>query len=281
MNRSARVLMVFAVIAALLTFTGCNKLKARDRLNKGVQAYKGGKFEAAIEQFKEAVALDPKLLNAKLYLATAYAQQYIPGVESDENNRMGMAAIETYEQVLQQDPGNINSHKGIAYIYLQMKKFDDAKKYYRKVIDLDPQDPEAYYSVAVIDWTQSYQPRMEARAKAGLQNQPTAAGEPDPLSKDKKVCAEIREKNEPVVKEGIEMLQKAIELRQDYDDAMAYLNLMYRERADIQCDDPEARKADLKMADEWVEKTMATKKAKAEKEAAPGGIVLDQPAQQQ
>ena len=34
------------------------------------------------------------------------------------------------------------------------------------------------------------------------------------------------------------MLEKALELRPDYDDAMAYMNLMYRERADLQCDDP-------------------------------------------
>ena len=51
---------------------------------------------------------------------------------------------------------------------------------------------------------------------------------------------------------------------------------MYRERADIDCDDPAARSADLKTADEWVDKTMATKKAKAEKQAGPGGIVMDQ-----
>ena len=33
------------------------------------------------------------------------------------------------------------------------------------------------------------------------------------------------------------MLQKALQLRPDYDDAMAYLNLIYRERGDLQCDD--------------------------------------------
>jgi hypothetical protein len=51
---------------------------------------------------------------------------------------------------------------------------------------------------------------------------------------------------------------------------------MYREHADIQCGDLEARAADLKTADEWVDKTMATKKAKAEKQPGAGGIVMDQ-----
>jgi hypothetical protein len=56
---------------------------------------------------------------------------------------------------------------------------------------------------------------------------------------------------------------------------MAYLNLMYRERADIQCDDPAAREADLKLADEMVAKTMEVKKMKAEKAKQQTGIVLD------
>jgi hypothetical protein len=65
--------------------------------------------------------------------------------------------------------------------------------------------------------------------------------------------------------EGIDNLNKALQLRPDYDDAMAYMNLMYRERSDIQCDDSAASSADLKTADEWVDKTIATKKSKAKK----------------
>jgi len=86
----------------------------------------------------------------------------------------------------------------------------------------------------------------------------------------------MRETNTGNVQEGIDNLNKALKLRPDYDDAMAYMNLMYRERADIECDDPAARSADLKTADEWVDKTMATKKAKAEKQPGAGGIVMDQ-----
>ena len=74
------------------------------------------------------------------------------------------------------------------------------------------------------------------------------------------------------VEDGITNLQKAMQLRPDYDDAMAYLNLLYRQRAEYECDNADARKADLKTADDWVDKTMATKKAKAEK-AGPTGIV--------
>ncbi len=71
------------------------------------------------------------------------------------------------------------------------------------------------------------------------------------------------------IEEGIDNLKKAIQLRPDYDDAMAYLNLMYREKADLECDDLAARQQDLKTADHWVDKTLAVKKVKAEKDAPP------------
>ena len=262
----------FAAVAGaallVLAATGCDKLRARDQLNKGVAAYKNARYEQAINNFKEAVALDGSLKNAKLYLATAYAQQYIPGVDSPENLQNATSAIEQYKSVLEQDPKNVNSIKGIAYLYLQMKKFEDAKDYYRKAIALDPNDPEAYYSVGVIDWTQAYQPRMEERAKLGLR--------PDEPLKDKKLCTKLRGDSETVIQDGLDNLNKALQLRQDYDDAMAYLNLLYREKADRECDMPDQRASDLKTADEWVDKTMAAKKAKAEKQTGAQGITLDQ-----
>ena len=253
----------------MLSATGCNKLRARDQLNKGVQAYKNAKYEDAIEHFKKSVALDPSLTNARLYLATAYMQQYIPGADPPDNNRNAEQAIDAYKQVLEQDPRRTShSLKGIASMYLNMKKFDQAKEYYRKVTELDPNDPETYYSLAVIDWTQAYQPRMKARAKLGLK--------PDEALKDKKACAELKQDNAAAGGRWYGRAQKALELRPDYDDAMAYMNLMYRERAEFECDDAEARKADLKTADDWVDKTMATKKAKAAKQPGAQGITMDQ-----
>lgn len=271
MNKSGRVLTVLAVLLALFSTVGCNKLRARDQLNKGVQSYKSARYEEAIEHFKNAVELDPSLTNARLYLATAYAQQYIPGADAPDNNRFAEQAIDEFKKVLDSNPPKeqkVHSLKGIASLYYNMKKMDQAREYYSKVAELDPNDPETYYSLGVIDWMETYPGRMEARAKLGLK--------PTDEPKDKKVCTEllknIKDKNQPKVEDGIQNLQKALQLRPDYDDAMAYMNLMYRERADLECDNMDARKSDLKTADDWVDKTMATKKAKAEK-AGPSGIV--------
>jgi len=279
MNKYLRLTALAAVGLALFASVGCDKLKARDQLNKGVKAYKDNHYEQAITHFQNAVNLDPALTNARMYLATAYVSQYVPGIESPDNLQNAQNAIDEYTKVIDANPTReqkVNSAKGIAYLYLNQKKWDQAKKYYRMASDLDPNDAEPYYSIGVINWSQSYQPRMEERAKLGMKPEEHLSAK----NKDqKKLCEELKAKNSAVIQEGIDSLDKAIKLRDDYDDAMAYMNLMYRERADLECDDEAARAADLKTADQWVDKAMQAKQARAAKAAAAQGgqITLDQP----
>jgi tetratricopeptide (TPR) repeat protein len=270
MNQSRRVRVLATAITLLVSATACDKLRARDQLNKGVQSYKNTKYEEAIDHFQQAVSLDPGLLNARLYLATAFAQQYIPAADSQENNHMAEQAIEQFKRVLDVRPSHeqqISSLKGIASLYLNMRKLDLAKEYQNRVTAADPNDPEAYYSIGVIDWTLAYQPDMEERGKLGLRA--------DDAVEDKKVCGTLRARNAEWVADGLNNLNKALQLRPDYDDAMAYVNLLYRQKADIECD-PAVSMADLKTAQVWVDKTMAAKKAKAEKQPGAAGITLDQ-----
>jgi tetratricopeptide (TPR) repeat protein len=278
MNKNVKIFVPAAIALALLSSLGCGKLRARDQLNKGVEAYKNSHYEQAIDHFQQAVQLDPGLLNARMYLATAFVSQYIPGVDSPDNLRTAQQAIDEYQKVIDANPARdqkVNSAKGIAYLYLNMKKWDDAKKYYRLASETDPNDAEPYYSVGVIDWTACYQPRMEKRAALGLKPEEHLNAKD---KEQKKACTELKEKNAPAIQEGIDSLNKAIQLREDYDDAMAYMNLMYREKADVECDDPAQREEDLKTADHWVDETLKAKKEKAEKAAknAAGGITVDQ-----
>jgi tetratricopeptide (TPR) repeat protein len=188
MSNAARLvlaLVLLCLVTILVSHTQAQSANAE--LDLGVAAYKQGNYNEAIDHFQNAVSLDPSLLNAHLYLATAFAQHYIPGADTPDNNKMAEQAIEQYKEVLKRDPENINSVKGIAYLYLQMKKFEDAKEYYRKATELNPNDPEPYYSVAVIDWTQSYQPRMEERAKLDMK--------PEEMLKDNNVCLMLKAKN--------------------------------------------------------------------------------------
>ena len=270
MTKCARLVTVLAVAAAMLSASGCNKLRARDQLNQGVKAYKAGHAEQAIEFFKNAVSLDDKLQVAKLYLATAYAQLYVPDTQTPENNRNAEMAINEYKEVLNEDPKSLNSLKGIAYLYMNMKRFDDAREYYKKAIEADPNDPETYYSVGVIDWSAVYKDVADRKAKGGLKVD-------DPL-KGTKICEEIKSVDGPRIEEAMKMLQTAMDKRQDYDDAMAYMNLIYRRKADAECGDPQAAEQDIKMANDWSNKAMDARKKKQEQAAkkTSGGIVLEQ-----
>ncbi len=272
MNRRARFLLVAAAMVAMLGLTtGCNHLRARDQLNKGVQAYKGAKYEEAIDHFQQAVELDPSLPMTRLYLATAYAQQVVPNMTTPDNMKNAELAIDQYQQVLDKNSSDLTGLKGIAQIYFNIGQYEQAKEYQKKVIAVDPKDPEAYYTVGVIDWTLAYKNAIPVRKSLGLQDNGDAI-------KDKKVCATLQLQNGPLIQEGLDYLMQSVQLRPSYDDAMAYINLLYRRKSDIECGDDAARLADIAQANDWATKSMGTRKANEAKKnsQSPGGIVLDQ-----
>jgi tetratricopeptide (TPR) repeat protein len=261
-------LLALAALAISFGATGCDKLRARDDLNKGVAAYRDGKFDQSIEYFKQAKELDPSLTNARLYLATAYATQYIPGAPSDENIRMGQQAIAEFKDVLSADPNNISAIDGIGSILYNMagtpynrSGFEESKTYHTKHVSLKPEDPEPYYWIGVIDWTVSYRSNLEMRGQWRIKNQGKALKDEEPMPAD--VRDAYTKENGQLIDEGIQNLHKAIDLRPDYDDAMAYLNLLLRRKAD-EATSADERASLLKQADEWIDKAKEIKQKKME-----------------
>lgn len=234
---------------------------------RGMKAYQDFHYEEATERFRRAIEIDPGQIDAHLYLASSCTVSYIPGVETKDNLEIAEEAIAQYQFALKLDPPRdvkVESLTQIATIYFNLRKWDEARKYYQMASDHARNDPENYYAIGVIDWVQCYQRRRAAREPLGIRsNQHLSSKNPA----QKKICAELRSENSATIEEGIGRLNKAIELRPDYDDAMAYMNLMYRERVDLDCDDPKAQDKDLKAADEWVDKTIATKKARQDRAA--------------
>jgi tetratricopeptide (TPR) repeat protein len=276
--------LFLAGIGLLILFgTGCDKLRSRDALNHGVQAYKGAKYSEAVDDFKTAVQLDPENTMPRLYLATAYMSQYIPGAESPENMQLAKQAKEEFMKVLEKSPSDTTALASLASLSYQqaqgmpdleakLKKLDEAKEWYLKLIAADPQNKEGFYSLAVIDWVKWYAAWMKARADLGLKPE-----EPGPL-KDKKVKADLQTQYTAVIDDGVKNLQKALDIDPNYDDAMAYMNLLIREKADLD-DSADQYKADIDSADKWVQKALDTKKAKAAKAAAAqaqGGITAEE-----
>ncbi len=270
----ARRISAFAALLVLAAgVSGCSKLRARDLLNKGVAAYKNAQYDTAIEDFKQAKDLDPGLMNARLYLATAYASQYIPGAPSDQNVRLGTQAVNEFKEVLSIDDKNISAIDGIGSILFQMagtpyepKKFEESKSYHQKHIEQRPNDPEPYYWIGVIDWTLAFRANGELRAAYNRDHVQKQVRDTDPLPAS--LRADYTAKYGSLVEEGITNLQKSIQVKPDYDDAMAYLNLLYRRKADM-VESADERAALLKQADDLVDKVKEIKQKRAEQPQQP------------
>jgi len=263
-----RVAALAAILVTAFAASGCSKLKARDLLNKGVNAFKNGQSDVAIEDFKAAKEADPDLLNARLYLGTAYASLYIPGAPSKENQDRGTQAIQEFKEILEKEPNNLSANDQIGSILFLMggtpldpKKFEESKTYHQKHIELKPDDPEPYYWIGVIDWTLAFRANGEMRMDYNKNNIKKQVKDTDPLPPA--IRSEYASKYGPLVDEGVADLQKAISLRPDYDDAMAYLNLLYRRKADM-VESKEEREALLKQADDLVDKVKEIKQRRSE-----------------
>jgi len=181
---------------------------------------------------------------------------------------MANAAQDQFQRVLNTEPKNTLAIASIASLLFNEKKLDDAAVWYQKLITIDPKNKEAFYTLGVIAWTKALVADGEARAKLGMK-----PDDPGPL-KDKKVRAEVAAKNSGIIDDGIKNLDRALQIDPEYDDAMAYENLLYRQKADLE-DSADAYNSDINKANDFFQKTIDTRKIKAERKPTGGGITTD------
>jgi tetratricopeptide (TPR) repeat protein len=272
MNGPARFWALAVVLTGMvLSMSGCRQLQARDQLNKGCEAYKAGHYDEAIEHFQKATQLDPSLPTAKIYLATALSQNVVPGITTPDNMKMANQAIDIFKQVLATKPNDAGSMKQIAGIYFSVNQMDDAKAWQLKVLAADPKDAEAAYTIGVIDWKKAHQNKLAALQSAGLNDDGKGN-----TKAPKNIMQTLAKQNAPLVEEGLKYLQIAVDNRANYDDAMQYINLIYRNKADVDFGNASAVNDDLAKAQDWTNKAMDMRKQnEAKKNQGPGGITMD------
>jgi tetratricopeptide (TPR) repeat protein len=247
--------LLICFVTAGVSQTNSN-LASREELNQGVVAFRAAHYEEAAEHFNNSLNLEPDFVIARLYLATTYAQLFVPGVDTPENVVWATKALEQYSEILKGNPSDINSMKGLAYLQFQLNNFSEAKESYKKAIALDPSDPELLYAAAVVNWSIANHEIIAEKAKLDAESDDSLI-----VSEG---CPDLRAASLPGVDSGIAMLTKAISLRKDYDDAMAYMNLLYRLRAELECGNKKAYRADLQQANEWSDRASAARKKKAD-----------------
>jgi tetratricopeptide (TPR) repeat protein len=228
---------------------------AQDAISHGVAAFKEARLPAALVHFKKAVALDPKSTQARLYLGVTYSNQVVSNVDTPENLATAKLALDALQQIPEGAPEYLSALRHIAFLYHNIKRFDEAKETELKILKLEPTDATAHFTIGVIDWRQAYQNTVQALTTAGLTDD--GAGNP---TLSPAACLELRKQNSVLVKDGIDHLTRAIELKPGYENAMQYMNLTYRRQADFACGDATKRAASVAQADEWIRKATLLRK---------------------
>jgi tetratricopeptide (TPR) repeat protein len=257
-----------AVIASGLALTARAQGGSYAEMKLAEAAYNRGDFTGAVEHFENAVKLDPADTKAKLFLAKALLEQYIPGSQPNAaESPIPARARQQYLDVLARDSKSKPAIEGLLTIANNTRQNAEAHDWALKLIAVDPTGKEGYYTAAFVDWATVYPEYARARTAAGMQMQ-------DPgIIPDASLRKGLRDRHQARIEEGFRMLQVALQLDPDYGNAMAYMNLLYRIEAGI-VDSP-AESADMvAKADDWVTKALAAKRKNA-RTPLPAATQLD------
>ncbi len=225
-----------AVAAIGFASTGCTFVQARVEMKKGNESYNTERFGEAVEHYKKTIEINPTYKDAYLNMGLAYLSLYQPGSTHEKDLEYSREAIEAFKDYLRLDPANekvlnflieisqrSNNHQeAIKYfldehrrhpddirnigflgnLYTRTGDIDTALEWLEKRIELEPDNPEAYYTLGVTCWARSYN-HMDLSTERRFE----------------------------VLERGIEALDKAAELKENYVDAYVYKNLILRQKA--------------------------------------------------
>jgi hypothetical protein len=249
----------FAVALAAILTTSCS-FAWRTSFDKGVDAFKGARYAEAAEAFEQAAAAKPDSVETRLYLGAAYLKQYTPG------SPLAKKAEENYRKALALDPNSRQALQSLAWLQYneaqhlprleeKLAMLDAAAACYRTLIALDHRNKEAFYWLGVIAWLKAHEQLTQTRAQLHLE--PEDAG---PIADDK-VRRDLRTRIDPLYDDGIKQLTRALEFDPTSADAMTFMSLCMREKADL-ADNDDAYALALKQADDWAQRSRAAKPAR-------------------
>ena len=244
-----RIATMSCAALVLLALSGCeaggNRLRARLELKKGNLSYLAGDHKTALEHYGRAIVHVPALSRAHLNRGYAEVALFRISVDPGERRALADSAVASFERYLQlvaaghRDGGempstdHIEEHmltlylesaqqtKAMALLQARLERhpqdmatlqqlgnlavgqgdLDAALRWHRRRIELEPESPEGYYALGVMAWQFSYHGRVSDERRPAL------------------------------LDEGLQDVQRALELRPDYYEALIYANLLYREKA--------------------------------------------------
>jgi tetratricopeptide (TPR) repeat protein len=223
---------------------GCNKIKARQEIKKGNEFFKAGQYQTALASYQEALRFDPNEKKLHKNIGLAYMGMYQPGSKHAKDLEFAAKAIEHLKIYTEAVPEDRKAQEFLVSMYLAAERYDDAIAFYQQLVAENPKDVKAMQSLAqmyfkkgdvenALQWLRKRldaETSPEAKAEVyyfiGVQAWDRSYNFPDidPAERDR------------IVDEGIDAINKALQIRPDYFEALSYLNLLYREKAKIDPD---------------------------------------------
>lgn len=235
------------MVGLLLGATGCEgelaRLKANYAAKQGNQFYRAQDFVKAIEWYRYATYLNPDMDLAYYNSALSYMALYRPGSKHPKDLRYSEAAITNLKRYLARHSDNEDAKNYLLTVYLGAERYDEAAQFfqdelkgrgsdpavasrlmqilgmiyakkgdfdtslewYKKRADLEKDNPEILYTIGVLCWDKVYH--------GGLQMD--------------------LERRKQLIDMGLDYLNRASAMRENYFEAVSYINLMYREKAKV------------------------------------------------
>jgi len=171
--------MVAIAILSLAVCNGYAQSAEEDYIKKGADLVRHNKFDEAIKEFNNAVAVNPKSSAAYYNLGFAYDKK------EDLKN-----AIVYFSKAIEIDPALADAYYNRAFVYYKKGDFDSAISDYNKVIEISPASADAHYGLGLTYSKKGDLNKAISEYTAAIKTRPNFA-----LAYDARAVAYVTKKN--------------------------------------------------------------------------------------
>src|SRR3954454_8237136 len=237
-----------------LTSVGCvEKIRARMEIKQANQAYEKEDYGTALAHYKLARDIDSEFADLDRMIGYSQIGLYVPDDKTPKNEQHADAAIAQLSSYLKKRPDDRIARDALINMYLNANRTSQAIDYFRNYLVEHPADLEAVKSIATLYAKQGdFNESLNWYQKITLLD----SRNPESFYIFGVVCYEKVAKNPPadmkekidIIEKGKQALQHATDMKPDYFEAMAYLNLLWRQQALTETDPLKAQQ-DVAKAD--------------------------------